>query len=292
MLEQQASPPETASGAEVRKRVNELSKVYKDGTGFREFVEELWYNNDLTSKHRSFLGLFIFVLSIAMIGFIVIGVYVARIEADGPAILASEKCGLWVFDRQRGGDEAATRAGINDLAKETRAGSYAQNCYGTPDPFDAIQCNFLYRNKLSFSTAQYTTDCPFQTEICGQNQTVTFITDTVDASELGINSQHSPKFRRRTSCTPLSMDYPFIQNKTINGTTTYYYYYGEKPLHNPPVNYTYITTGDPFDRLAPAYDLLYVDNASSYSIYANKMAVHTPRVRQPRSKAIGSQDPS
>jgi len=255
-LLERTAPTQVTRRADEKKSAKVLAKIYKDGDGVRDFAHKLYFNEELSGKHRGFLSLFILVFSSAMTGLIVVGVYVARIQANGPAIMASQKCGLWVYDRKSGGSEAASRAGINDLAKETRAGAYAQNCYGTPNLFDAIQCNFLYRGRLPFSTARYTTDCPFQNEICAQNQTVTFATDTIDASELGINSQHSPKFRRRTSCTPLSMEYPFIQNKTENGATIYYYYYGSKPLHNPPVNYTYKTTGDPFDRLAPEYDVL------------------------------------
>jgi hypothetical protein len=184
-----------------------------------------------------------------------LGVYIARIKSsNGPALLGSKECGLWTFDRKLGG-EAATRAGIRDLKKETRAAEYAQNCYGIPDMFDAIQCNFLYRSRLPSRPVSYSTECPFQGEICGKNQIVTFTTETLDASELGINSYPSPKFRRTTSCTPLSMEYPFIQNQTNNGTTTYYYYYGTKPGHDPQVNYTFKTSGNPFGRLVPAYDV-------------------------------------
>jgi len=120
--------------------------------------------------------------------------------------------------------------------------------------FDAIRCSFLYRSSLPFDQAQFI-DCPFQTEICGQHQTVTFATPFIDANDLGINSKPAPKFRRNTTCTPLSMEYPFIQNQTINGTTTFFYYYGGKPGHDFAVDYTYTTTGDPFDRHVPAYDV-------------------------------------
>lgn len=249
------TPLLSARRAEVKKRANVLAKVYKDGGGFRDFVYILRYSEELSQSYRILLGVFIFILSCVMIGFYILGALAARIQANGPALLDSQKCGLWVFDRNRGGDEAATRAGIHDLEKETRAAEYAQNCYETPSKFDAIQCNFLYRSKLPFSPPQYSIDCPFQNEICSQNQTVTFISDDIDANELGINSGSSPQFRRRTRCTPLSMEYPFIQNRTENGTTTYYYYYGGKPLHHPPLDYTYTTTGDPFDRLAPGYDV-------------------------------------
>lgn len=252
----EVSGPAARAHSETKIQANALAKLYKNGGGIRDFLHEFCFSQDLSGGYRTWLGLFILVMSFLMLGFIYLGIRVASIKANAPVISDSRKCGLWVFDRKRGGDEAATRAGIHDLDKETRAGEYAQNCYGTPDMFEAIQCNYLYRSRLSFSHAEYTTDCPFQNEICGQNQTVAFITDTIDANELGINSKHSPKFRRRTQCTPLSMEYPFIQNRTENGITTYYYYYGEKPLHDPPLNYTYTTSGDPFDRLAPDYDVL------------------------------------
>lgn len=261
LLDHQESPAEVLQDRETQKRAKVLAKVYKEGGGVRDLVQELVFNKDLSWKYRRSLLMFILLVSGATVGTIISGVYVARIKANGPAILDSQPCGLWTFNRQRGGDEAATRAGIHDLEKETRAGEYAQKCYEVPDMFDAIQCNFLYQSRLSFETANYTTDCPFKNEICRQNQTVSFVTDIIDASELGINSRSSPKFRRRTSCTPLSMEFPFIQNQTHDGTTTYYYYYGDKPLHDPPVNYTYKTTGDPFDRLAPAYDISLVKNS-------------------------------
>lgn len=261
LLVLQESPAEILQREEAQKHAKVLAKIFKAGGGVRDLFHELFFNKDLSRKYRLALFIFILVVSVVTIVLIAGGVYVARIRANGPAILDSQRCGLWTFDRERGGDEAATRAGIHDLEKEIRAGEYAQNCYGAPDMFDAIQCNFLYRSRLLLKPANYTTDCPFENEICSQNQTVTFATDTIDASELGINSHLSPKFRHRTSCTPLSMEFPFIQNHTHNGTTTYYYYYGDKPLHDPPVNYTYTTAGDPFDRLAPAYDVLLVDDS-------------------------------
>ena len=247
------------SQEKTKRSARKFAEILKVGGGVRDFFAhcvDAVFDSDLTRWHIFLIGIFTLCLSVTTVVFIAGGIFFTRIKTNGPAPLGSKKCGLWVFDRERGGAEAATRAGIRDLEKEIRAGEYAQHCYGSAEKFDAIQCNFLYRSKLLFSPPQYTTDCPFQNEICGQNQTVTFMTDTVEASDLGINSPRSPKFRRRTSCTPLSMEYPFIRNGTHNGTTTYYYYYGEKLLHSPPLDYTYTTTSDPFNGLAPAYDVL------------------------------------
>jgi hypothetical protein len=77
----------------------------------------------------------------------------------------------------------------------------------------------------------------------------------VDATELGINGPSTPAFRRRTSCAPLSMDYPYIQNKTENATTTFTYHYGTKEEDGISFDYTYMTISHPWDRVAPVYDV-------------------------------------
>jgi hypothetical protein len=51
------------------------------------------------------------------------------------------------------------------------------------------------------------------------------------------------------------MEYPYIQNRTENGTTSYYYHYGGRPGRSPELNYTYMTIGEPYERLAPVYDV-------------------------------------
>jgi hypothetical protein len=140
-----------------------------------------------------------------------------------------------------------------DLDKEIRAAQFAEHCYGQYRPTSS-RCKGLYHPTLPVSTAIYTNDCPFASRICRFNQTVTFRTPTIDARALGINSPSTPKFRRSTVCTPLSMEYPYIQNKTENGVITFTYHYGKK-YGKKPVDYTYKTVGSPWDRLAPMYDL-------------------------------------
>lgn len=265
-----ASSPLLTRRNVINRDAQALTELLKAAGGvrnvFEECLGELFWKKEKTLASLGYrLRLLGFTIALALIcgGMIVAGVYTSRVKASGPARLDAEKCGLWIFSRENGGNEAATRAGVLDLEKETRAAEYAQNCYGTPDAFDAIRCDFLYRPKLSFSPPEYSWKCPFDESICGQSQLATFksvkfTTEITDASDLGINAVATPKFRRSTECAPLNMNYPFIQNQTQNETTTYYYYYGEKPGHEPPVNYTYNTTGDPFERLAPVYDVLSV----------------------------------
>jgi hypothetical protein len=205
-----------------------------------------------------YLAAFTGVASFLSIGMVIAGVYSARISTSGPTILLSQKCGVWRFDETKGGSEGATRAGIHLLKKEVRAGDYAKNCYGPPNAFEDVQCDFLYRRQLPHPTSpEYSYTCPFKGDVCKPKaQVVTFDTELLDASELGINAKKPPKFRRKTTCVPLNMEFPFIRNTTNNGTTSYTYHYGQKNHDGIRTEYTYNTTGDPFDRLVPVYDVL------------------------------------
>lgn len=179
---------------------------------------------------------------------------------DGAARLASDKCGLWLFEGDKR-SEAATRARMLDLEKEERAAQFAEDCYGNSG-LASSRCKVLYRPTLPVSKAIYTNDCPFAPNICYMNQTVTFETELTDAKALGINSPKTPKFRRTTSCTPLSMGDDYIRNTTVNNITTYTYHYGNKTEGGRFIDYTYSTEGDPWTRLAPVYDLFsYSSNA-------------------------------
>lgn len=257
---------------------NPIILVLKDsGGGVRDLVSATW-SATVSDKYklsdvgsRAYLGIRLVILTtvvaILSVAMIVVGVYTARIKisVDSAARLESQHCGIWLFDSATAGREAATRAGIHELEKETRAGEYAQHCYGDPETFESPQCDFFYRQNLTFSRTSSDTSspykCPFESDticILGQ-QSVTFETEVIDAGEIGVHMPSTWKFRRRMTCTPLSMEYPFVRNETRNGTTTYYYHYGQKKLkYGEPhrVDYTHITTGNPFDDgLAPVYEL-------------------------------------
>ncbi|KAF2684654.1 hypothetical protein K458DRAFT_431541 [Lentithecium fluviatile CBS 122367] len=237
-----------------RDRYQHLAKVLKEKHGVRDLLEELRKNKTLSVEERIWLFLFALLVALVWLSMLFGGYSFAKMKLDGLARLSSDRCGLWVFDGEmRSG--AGTRARLWDLEKEERAARFAADCYGKRSKSPASPCNQLYRPNLPLSQAKYSNDCPFGNQICRYNQSVTFETGVIDSSNLGINSPKTPKFRHSTTCTPLSMEYPYIQNTTINGTTTYYYYYGEKPGADIPSNYTYRTVGNPWERLAPAYDV-------------------------------------
>lgn len=223
--------------------VSPLLNVLKETSGIRDLLEEvLWNRTKLSSKERLLLAVFSLVVAGFGTTMIIGGILGAGIRSVGPVLLDSNVCGLWLFDGETRSD-LASRAALNDLAKEVRAAQYADDCYrGT----DQRRCLFYYRERLPYGSADFSRPCPFGGNMCRNNITVTFKSPIIDASQLGINSDITHKFRRATQCAPLRMDQRFIQALTENGTTTYRYYYGEKPGADPPVNYTYMTVGDPW----------------------------------------------
>ncbi|KAH7091531.1 hypothetical protein FB567DRAFT_546248 [Paraphoma chrysanthemicola] len=239
-----------------------LAKLLKEKSGIRDLVVDCLAGQDLTNRDKCWLAFFTFIVAILATGVIIGGYFAANVRVDGPAILASDRCGLWLYDSDKR-SEAATRARMLDLEKEERASQFAEDYYGEANAV-AFRCKVLHRPTLPMSDPVYSNDCPFYKDICRLNQTVTFTTPLIDAKELGFNTPVSPKFRRSTACTPLSMEYPFIQNQTVDGITTYTYHYGTKRTGNDgihTINHTYTTSGDPWERDAPVYDLF----AYSYS---------------------------
>jgi hypothetical protein len=201
----------------------------------------------------------------AWIARVVAGYFSSEIASDRAALWSSKYCGIWEFDSENAGDEAAARADVYDREKEARSSEYAQSCYENSTMLHSMSCEFFYQQRIPY--IRNLTDpfqCPFNQSICIPGvPSVTFDTGLVDSSMIGINSESTYKFRRSTKCAPLSSEYPYVQNKTTGGSTTYYYHYGKMVdvYETPPEtirNYTYLTTGNPFDQLAPVYNLRYV----------------------------------
>jgi hypothetical protein len=256
--------------AKDKKHANAAALIYKNAGGVRDVYQELIYEllptgtpligrkeKTLTWGYWNMLLVFTLVFSIFAGGIIVGGLYIARVRNSGPALLDSKQAGLWLPSDGQSRD-MQTRAFVRKLEKEIRAGDYASNCYGpTTNAFDAVRCDQLYRRRLQTNKYRLQTwQCPFQSPICAAENPVVFETSLIDAGDLGINRKNGPRFKRKTTCTLLNMSEPYITNHTgSDGTTRYYYNYGRKPTHEPPVDYTYNTTGDPFDLPSPVYEV-------------------------------------
>lgn len=64
----------------------------------------------------------------------VAGVFSAKIASDKSGLSSSKYCGIWEFDSNTGGEAAGRTDLKKKIHEEARAGQYARNCYGSPDP--------------------------------------------------------------------------------------------------------------------------------------------------------------
>lgn len=181
------------------------------------------------------------------------GVFSAKIASDRAGLSSSQHCGIWQFNENAGG-EAADRDDLNNYHMEARASQYARTCSTSPDPTDPFSCKVFYNQSIAYTTKTLQS-CPFaSSELChdGLYSAISFDTGYVDASVIGMNSPTTHKFRRTTSCSPLNMSEPYVlQSSSGTNGTAYDYYYGPKDN----TNYTFNTSGRPFQWLVPVYSV-------------------------------------
>ena len=181
------------------------------------------------------------------------GVFSTKITSDKAGLSSSKYCGIWQFNEDAGG-EPADRDDWYNYQKEARASQYARTCYNSQDPTEPFSCRIFYNQSIAYTTKTHQS-CPFaSSELChdGLYSAVSFDTGYVDASVIGINSAETPKFRRTTSCSPLNMSEPYVlRSSSGTNSTAYQYYYGPKDN----ANYTYNTSGQPFEWLVPVYSV-------------------------------------
>lgn len=183
----------------------------------------------------------------------VAGVFSAKIASDRAGLSSSQHCGIWQFNENAGGD-AADRDDLNNYQKEARASQYARTCYNSPDPAGPFSCKVFYNQSIAYTT-KIKQPCPFaSSHLChdGLYSAISFDTGLIDASVIGINSPTNHKFRRTTSCSPLNMSEPYVvQSSSGPNGSAYHYYYGTKDS----TNYTFNTSGQPFEWLVPVYSV-------------------------------------
>ena len=183
---------------------------------------------------------------------VVASIFSAKIASDRAGLVSSEHCGIWQFDKNAG-EEAADLDDLRNYQIEARASQYARTCYNAPDPQGPFSCRIFYNQSIKFDTKTHQT-CPFaSSELCSEGlySTVTFDTGLIDASVIGINAPVTHKFRRTASCSPLNMSRPYVVSPGGANETDYYYYYGPKDN----VEYTFNTSGHPFEWLVPVYSV-------------------------------------
>jgi len=186
------------------------------------------------------------------------GDFSAKTGSKGSSLWYSEHCGIWRFPlSNRSGDAASTRADVYNRGKETRAAEYAKYCYGQPSTPIPLYCRFFQEQSIPY-TRNFSWDSPFPSDriLVEGVQPITFDTGLVDASVIGINDEETYKFRRRTTCTPLNTDAPYVIDASVAEDVAYKYYYGAMNATTR-TNYTFLSEGDPFDWLSATYDVRY-----------------------------------
>ena len=198
------------------------------------------------------LGIIVLILVLVFTLFLAwttIGIVSANIASDKVELSSSTSCGLWQYD-DKAGDELGYRDDLYNHRKESSASQYARNCYNTPNADDTMSCGIFFNQSIGYQTKS-NQRCPFSSsEMCyrGLNSAVTFDTGLVDASIIGINDATTHKFCRSTSCSPLNMSDPYV-SKGASAESSYRYNYGPKEG----AEFTYNTSGHPFDWLVPFY---------------------------------------
>ncbi|QDS76627.1 hypothetical protein FKW77_007884 [Venturia effusa] len=253
----EAAPDLTPShlNCENNRQTNPLVVSEMSKGGLRKLFHKMFTGRSSISQ----LAVLVIPLSGAWVGLIIGGHYSATVATNRTALLKSEKCGIWMFDDENAGQNAASWADLNDRQKEARAADYARRCYGDSQPGEPTQCDFFYTRNITYSEPFYSYKCPFPSNDVSApaTQSVTFDTGLVHASVLGINSDKTHKFRRKTTCSSLRLDGPFMTKIVQHGSTTYFYHFGHVMgnRHEPLSNVTYSTTGDPFTWEFPGYKL-------------------------------------
>lgn len=263
---QNGSQPETAAHANGE-RTNSVRKIVADAGGGREMTSGLlkYLLQESVNVSIPRVTLIIVIISAVFVSFgaqVIAGAFSADIATSRAARSSSTSCGIWEFDDENAGDEAAARSDIYNYQKEARTGDYAQNCYNSLTATDSTRCDFFYNSSIGFTSKSFDS-CPFKSQdLCrgGLYSAATFDTGLIDAGNIGVNSKITHKFRRRTTCSPLNMDEPYVR-KSLPNDTTYRYHYGSINDENgtPTKNHTYETSGTPFKWLAPVYSLMYLN---------------------------------
>ena len=176
----------------------------------------------------------------------------AKIASDRAGLASSRYCGIWQSDNDAGG-EAVNRDDLGNYQKEARANQHARTCYNSTKPDSPFSCQMFYNQSITLDTKTHQPS-PFpSSKLCsgGLYSAVTFDIGLVNASVIGFNAPGTHNFRRTTSCSPLNMSELYITSPDDSDGTPYQYLYGPKAG----TQYTFNTSGHPFEWLVPVYSI-------------------------------------
>jgi hypothetical protein len=191
----------------------------------------------------------------------VAGAFVTTISADDAALSGSSRCGLWGL-KDSANPVAQDEDALLHGQKETRAGQYARDCYGSQSPTSLDQCLLFREQDVPTSEMRTGQQCPFANEsYCSSTgaTAVRFTTGLVGAIRIGINSNINPHFNRTTICVPLNMESPpggpGLAEKTSDLPGYWGYNLGPVCSDEYASNYTFKQYGDPFTYDVRSYTM-------------------------------------
>ena len=149
--------------------------------------------------------------------------FAARVSTGSTALSSSAHCGIWQASQNA---DVVTIGRDWEYDSETRAGTYARQCYDAQAGADGCQ---LYENQsIGFSEVS-DVKCPFAGQTCRPGSSAAYKLDTGwhDSKVLGINSKRRHLFRRSTTCSPVTTNHTYVRYEIDSvGERTARYYYG------------------------------------------------------------------
>lgn len=149
-------------------------------------------------------------------------------------LIRSESCGVIVSDATLAKSQIRSRFKAEKLYNSA---NYAQQCYNTENSSDdkssTMACNKYVVRSLPTSMANFTSECPFQQEICRSTKsTVRLDTGYMDSNdELGLNMPQNARlaYRYVLQCAPLETK-GYTSHVVGNDRGWVRYHYGNRSL--------------------------------------------------------------
>jgi hypothetical protein len=124
--------------------------------GARDAALRLLKNKDNFSLPRlAFIIMIISAIFVSFVAKVIAGAFSANLAISRVARSVFTTCGIWEFDDENVGDEAAAHSNIYNYQMEARAADYPQNCYDAETATDPIGCNFFYNSSIGFTTKSF-----------------------------------------------------------------------------------------------------------------------------------------
>ncbi len=133
-------------------------------------------------------------------------------------MIINDDCGYFAYDVNATLEQRTLAMQSKDLNSTLFAATYARQCYEQNLGLDKLKCSSYTKQYIKRTSSE--TDCPFDQSICSAPKGFKLDSDLIDSHvDLGINAPHADRvgFRRVTTCSPLSVQEPYVSVITSTG---------------------------------------------------------------------------